>query len=102
VAVSELPGYPGRGHARQSRYVTADFPCESISTIDQNFTWAMPWLARSGTANYSNISFDFSYYISISYQNGIPYSGKFSLVQIFAEMCPYASEEIFAVFIFAE
>ena len=32
----------------------------------------------------------------------IPYSGKFSLVQIFAEKRPDSSEEIFAVFIFAE
>ena len=32
----------------------------------------------------------------------VPYSGKFSLVQIFAEMRPYPSEEIFAVFIFTE
>ena len=30
----------------------------------------------------------------------IPYSGKFSLVQIFAEKRPESSEEIFAVFIF--
>ena len=30
------------------------------------------------------------------------YSGKISLVQIFAEMRPYPSEEIFAIFIFAE
>ena len=29
----------------------------------------------------------------------IPYSGKFSLVQIFAEKRPDSSEEIFAVFI---
>ena len=33
---------------------------------------------------------------------GIPYSGKFSLVQIFAEKRPDSSEEIFAVFIFAD
>ena len=32
----------------------------------------------------------------------IPYSGKFSLVQIFAEKRPDCSEEIFAVFIFAD
>ena len=32
----------------------------------------------------------------------VPYSRKFSLVQIFAEMRPYPSEEIFAVFIFTE
>ena len=32
----------------------------------------------------------------------IPYSGKFSLVQIFAEKGPDSSEEIFAVFIFAD
>ena len=32
----------------------------------------------------------------------LPYSGKFSLVQIFAEKCPDSSEEIFAVFIFAD
>ena len=32
----------------------------------------------------------------------LPYSGKFSLVQIFAEKRPDSSEEIFAVFIFAE
>ena len=32
----------------------------------------------------------------------IPYSRKFSLVQIFAEKHPDSSEEIFAVFIFAE
>ena len=32
----------------------------------------------------------------------IPYSGKFSLVQIFAEKRPGSSEEIFAVFIFAK
>ena len=32
----------------------------------------------------------------------VPYSRKFSLVQIFAEMHPYPSEEIFAVFIFTE
>ena len=32
----------------------------------------------------------------------IPYSGKFSLVQIFAEKRPGSSEEIFAVFIFSE
>ena len=31
---------------------------------------------------------------------GIPYSGKFSLVQNFAEMRPDPSEEIFVVFIF--
>ena len=32
----------------------------------------------------------------------IPYSGKISLVQIFAEKRPDCSEEIFAVFIFAD
>ena len=32
----------------------------------------------------------------------IPYSREFSLVQILTEMCPNPSEEIFAVFIFAE
>ena len=32
----------------------------------------------------------------------IPYSGKFSLVRIFAEMRPYSSAEIFTVFIFVE
>ena len=32
----------------------------------------------------------------------IPYSGKFSLVQIFAEKRPDSPEEIFAVFIFAD
>ena len=32
----------------------------------------------------------------------VPYSGKFSLVQIFAEKGPDSSEEIFAVFIFAD
>ena len=32
----------------------------------------------------------------------VAYSGKFSLVQIFAEKRPDSSEEIFAVFIFAE
>ena len=39
------------------------------------------------------------------YQRGnmrVPYSGKFSLVQIFAEKRPDSSEEIFAVFIYAE
>ena len=41
VAVSELPGYPGRQHTQQSRYVTAEF-LEAISTIHQNFTWVMP------------------------------------------------------------
>jgi len=46
VAVSELPGYPGRQQAQQSRYVTAKFPLEAISTIDQNVTRAMPRLAR--------------------------------------------------------
>ena len=35
-------------------------------------------------------------------QEEIPYSGKFSLVQIFAEKGPDSSEEIFAVFIFAD
>ena len=32
----------------------------------------------------------------------LPYSGKFSLVQIFTEKGPDSSEEIFAVFIFAD
>jgi len=32
----------------------------------------------------------------------VPYSGKFSLVQIFAEKRPDSSEEIFTVFIFAD
>ena len=32
----------------------------------------------------------------------LPYSGKFSLVQIFAEKRPDSSEEIFAVFIFVD
>ena len=26
LAVSELPGYPGRRHAQRSRYATAKFP----------------------------------------------------------------------------
>ena len=30
----------------------------------------------------------------------LPYSGKFSLVQNFTEMCPDSSEEIFAFFLF--
>ena len=38
VVISELPGYPSRWHAQRSCYVTAEFPCEAISTIDQNFT----------------------------------------------------------------
>ena len=33
---------------------------------------------------------------------GVPYSGKFSLVQNFTEMRPDSSEEIFAVFIFVD
>ena len=33
---------------------------------------------------------------------GVPYSGKFSLVQIFAEKRADSSEEIFAVFIFGD
>ena len=33
---------------------------------------------------------------------GVPYSGKFSLVQNFAKMPPDSSEEIFMVFIFTE
>ena len=33
---------------------------------------------------------------------GLPYSGKFSLVQIFAEKRADSSEEIFAVFIFVD
>ena len=37
AAVSELPGYPGRRHMRESYYVTADFPQEAISTTDQGF-----------------------------------------------------------------
>ena len=32
----------------------------------------------------------------------LPYSGKFSLVQNFTEMCPDSSGEIFAVIIFTE
>ena len=51
MAVSELSGYPGRQHAQQSRYVTAEFLREAISTIHQNFTQAMP---GSGTA-YANV-----------------------------------------------
>ena len=46
AAVSELPGYPGSRHTRRSCYVTAEFPHEAISTIDENFTRAMPALAR--------------------------------------------------------
>ena len=38
----------------------------------------------------------------LSNTDSIPYSGKFSLVQIFAEMRSYSPEEIFAVFIFAK
>ena len=45
VAVSELPGYPGRRHAQRSHYITTKFPHKEISTIDQNFTWAMPGYA---------------------------------------------------------
>ena len=45
VAVSELPGYPGRQHTQQCRCVTAEFPHEVISTID-NFTWAIPGRTR--------------------------------------------------------
>ena len=41
-------------------------------------------------------------YIGYHVYKDIPYSGKFSLVQIFAEKRPGSSEEIFAVFIFAE
>ena len=40
--VSELSGYLGRRHMRRSRYVTAEFSY-TITTIDQNFTWAMLW-----------------------------------------------------------
>ena len=39
AAISELPGYLGRRHMRESRYVTADFPREAISTTDQGFAW---------------------------------------------------------------
>ena len=45
VLVSELPGYPGRRHMQWSRYVTAEFLCEAINTIDINFTQEMPGLA---------------------------------------------------------
>ena len=42
-------------------------------------------------------------YIQCTIHNKLlPYSGKFSLVQIFAEKRPDSSEEIFAVFIFAD
>ena len=40
--------------------------------------------------------------IHFKYNIVIPYSGKFSLVQIFVEKRPDSSEEIFAVFIFAD
>ena len=48
AALSELPGYLGRRHMRQSHYVTAELPCEAISTIDQNFTRAIPGLEPPG------------------------------------------------------
>ena len=41
-------------------------------------------------------------YIGYHVYKDIPYSGKFSLVQIFVEKRPGSSEEIFAVFIFAK
>ena len=46
VAVSELAGYPGRQHTQRSHYVTAELPPGAISTIEQNFTRAMPEHAR--------------------------------------------------------
>ena len=42
VAISELPGYPGRRHTQRSCYVTPEFLHKAISTSDQNFTRAMP------------------------------------------------------------
>ena len=42
LAVSELPGHLGKRHVQQSRY---EFP-ETITTIDQIFTQAMPGLPR--------------------------------------------------------
>ena len=41
-------------------------------------------------------------FMRLSTLSQVPYSGKFSLVQIFAENRPDSSEEIFAVFIFAD
>ena len=41
-------------------------------------------------------------YVFSNIRWGLPYSGKFSLVQIFAEKGLDSSEEIFAVFIFAD
>ena len=45
--VSELPGYQGRQHMRQSqsRYITAKFP-QAITVIDQNFMGLEPPLLQ--------------------------------------------------------
>ena len=42
----EAPVYQGRRHGQQGHYVTAEFLCETVSTIDQNFTLASPGRAR--------------------------------------------------------
>ena len=52
VAVSELPGYPGRWHAQRSHYITTKFPHKEISTIDQNFTWNRQWCPQTYVCTY--------------------------------------------------
>ena len=51
---------------------------------------------------WATIGFTEKLSVDCHHKNHIPYSGKFSLVQIFAEKRPDSSEEIFAVFIFAD
>ena len=63
----------------------------------------MQWVIKASVATYLQFH-NVAYYLKVA-QYGlstVPYSGKFSLVYIFAEKGPGSSEEIFVVIIFAE
>ena len=57
------------------------------------------YLVRGHNANIHEVGY---MYVVIYMYSWIQYSGKFSLVQIFAEKRPDFSEEIFVVFIFTD
>ena len=85
--------------------------CPFWEQLTNSLAWLWEWLWTKANLDWSETQWCLEPYLQsvgrcvhrvAILESWIPYSGKFSLVQIFTEKRPDSSEEIFAVFIFAD
>ena len=99
-----IPTLQKAQQALQKFTVFRQNPCTStVSPWCENYSNCMAFTVRVPLGTGYHIATPVNEHLCLSQTiSKVPYSGKFSLVQIFAEKRPDSSEDIFTVYIFAE